>query len=529
MTNSPLEFVQRGTAVIYCRVSSIKQTTRGDGLGSQEHRCREYARYRNLDVVEIFSDDMSGSLWSRPGMHAMLNYLRKRRKNGPIVVIIDDISRLARGVEAHLKLRAAIAGAGGVLESPTVEFGDDADSELQEYILATVAQHQRRKNAEQTLNRMQARTDKGYWCFARPRGYRYERVEGHGKMLVRHEPIASILQEALEGFASGRFETQSEVKRFLESQPAYPKDLPDGTIRFQTVSCLLKRSVYAGIVEAPHWNIPPRKGHHQGLISIQTFERIQERLRERPKAPVKKQIGADFALRGFVLCGDCGGPLTACWSKGSTGKKYPYYLCYDRHCPSYRKSIARDRLEGDFEKFVQALQPSAALMAITRAMFKDGWEQRIEQGKASLGQLRVQLADLTKQADRLLERIIESDNASVITAYERKIAAIENEKLLVSEKLAEQGKPQHAFDDLFELALRFLSSPWDLWTSGYYHLRRIVLRLAFLDRVKYDRQNGFSNVKISLPFNILRSIECQKREMAHPARFERAAFAFGAI
>ncbi|MCV6546206.1 MAG: zinc ribbon domain-containing protein [Cohaesibacter sp.] len=30
-------------------------------------------------------------------------------------------------------------------------------------------------------------------------------------------------------------------------------------------------------------------------------------------------------MRGFVVCGDCGHPLTACWSKSSTGKKYPYY------------------------------------------------------------------------------------------------------------------------------------------------------------------------------------------------------------
>lgn len=508
------KYDEKGDAVIYCRVSSIKQTTRGDGLGSQEHRCREYARFRNLEVVEIFSDDTSGSFATRPGMQAMLNFLRKHRKKGPVVVIIDDISRLARGVEAHLKLRAAIASAGGILESPTVEFGDDADSELQEYILATVAQHQRRKNAEQTLNRMRARTDKGYWVFACPRGYRYERVEGHGKLLVRDEPVASIVQEALEGFASARFETQSEVRRFLESHAAYPKDLPDGTIRFQTVTDLLKRSVYAGVVEAPKWNIPRRKGHHQGLISLQTFERIQERMRERPKAPVKKQIGADFALRGFVLCGDCGWQLTACWSKSSTGKKYPYYLCHNRDCPSCRKSIARDRLEGDFEQFVQALQPSVTLMSIVRAMFKDGWEQRIAQGKASQSHLKGMLADLTKQADRLIERIVESDNASVILAYERKIAAIENEKLVVSEKLATHGKPQHAYDDMFELALRFLSSPWDLWASGRYHMRRIVLRLAFLDRVHYDRKNGFSNVKLSLPFNILRSIGCIKSEMA---------------
>lgn len=33
-------------AVIYCRVSSIKQSTQGDGLRSQETRCREFARMK---------------------------------------------------------------------------------------------------------------------------------------------------------------------------------------------------------------------------------------------------------------------------------------------------------------------------------------------------------------------------------------------------------------------------------------------------------------------------------------------------
>lgn len=54
-------------AVIYCRVSSAKQTSRGDGLGSQETRCREFAKYKGYEVVEVFRDDMSGSLTSRPG------------------------------------------------------------------------------------------------------------------------------------------------------------------------------------------------------------------------------------------------------------------------------------------------------------------------------------------------------------------------------------------------------------------------------------------------------------------------------
>ena len=144
--------------------------------------------------------------------------------------------RLARGLEAHLKLRTAIADAGGRLESPSIEFGEDSDSLLVENLLASVSQHQRQKNAEQTVNRMRARVMNGYWCFQPPIGYKYERSSRFSKVLVRDEPFASIIQEALEGFASGRFETQAEVKRFLESQPAFPKDLPNNEIRAQRIT-----------------------------------------------------------------------------------------------------------------------------------------------------------------------------------------------------------------------------------------------------------------------------------------------------
>jgi hypothetical protein len=139
-----------------------------------------------------------------------------------------------------LKLRTDISGAGGVLQSPSIEFGEDSDSILVENMLASVSQHQRQKNAEQTVNRMRARVLNGYCVLARPpRGYRYERHSGHGKIIVRDEPIASILQEALEGYANGRFETQVEVKRFLEGQARYPKDLPNGQIRNQRIHDIL--------------------------------------------------------------------------------------------------------------------------------------------------------------------------------------------------------------------------------------------------------------------------------------------------
>lgn len=226
-------------AVIYCRVSSPKQVTEGHGLASQETRCREYAKHKGYEVIDVFRDEgLSGKLMDRPNMKAMLSYIKKRKADKPIV-IIDDISRLARDIETHIHLRTAINEAGGKLESPSIEFGDDSDSRLVEHLLASVAAHQREKNAEQVQNRMRARMMSGYNVFNAPIGYRYDEVGKHGKLLVPDQPCASVIIEALESFASGHFETQGEVKRFFENSPHFPKD-KTGRIHFQRIKIFLQ-------------------------------------------------------------------------------------------------------------------------------------------------------------------------------------------------------------------------------------------------------------------------------------------------
>ena len=509
-------------AVIYCRVSSAKQLSRGDGLASQETRCREYARYKGYEVVKVFHDDMSGSLTTRPGMQAMLAFLRRYRREAP-AVIIDDISRLARGLEAHLQLRANISRAGGVLESPSIEFGEDSDSILVENLLASVSQHQRQKNGEQTVNRMRARALNGYYVFQAPVGYRYARVSGHGNMLVRDEPCASILQEAFEGYASRRFESQAEVKRFLEAQPDYPKDLPNGQIRAQRVTDLLTRITYAGYIEVPNWDVTLRPGKHEALISFETFQRIQERLKGGVKAPARKDISADFPLRGFVLCADCNKPLTACWSQGKF-RKYPYYLCSTRSCPSYRKSIPRDAIEGPFEALLQELQPTKGLFKLVGAMFRGAWDQRQAQSHQAVKALQDSIKGIDKQIEALVDRIVESTTGAVVTAFEERIATLERKKVLANERLLSAGRPRHAFEESFEHAMRFLSSPWKIWTSGSLALKKTVLRLAFAERISYCRNQGLRTPEIAMPFKALAAIQSGKFEMARPGRLELPTF-----
>ena len=217
--------------------------------------------------MEVFQEEgISGGLIDRPAIKRMLEFLRQH-PHEQMVVIIDDISRLARGLKAHLELRMAIQDAGGVLQSPSIEFGEDSDSQLVENLLASVSQHQRQKNAEQVKNRMRARLMNGYWILGAPRGYRMDKRPGHGKMLVRDEPLASIIQEAMEGFATDRFSTPVEVKTFLEQQPAFPKDRKGG-VHMQRVLDILNRQLYSGYYDYPEWSIGLTQGKHEALMLI---------------------------------------------------------------------------------------------------------------------------------------------------------------------------------------------------------------------------------------------------------------------
>ena len=521
MKQTAIKQEEETRALVYCRVSSVKQRLDGTGLESQEHRCRQYALLKGYDVEAVFPDDTSGGgdFMKRPGMRAMLAFL-DAQPDKRYVVIFDDLKRFARDTEFHFKLKSEFTARRARIECLNYNFDDTPEGKFVETIFAAQGELEREQNRRQTIQKMRARVEKGYWVFQAPRGYRYARSREHGKLLVPDEPLASIVREAMEGYASGRFDSQVEVKRFLESQPEYPKELPNGEIRNQRVTELLTRPVYAGYVEAPAWGIPLRKGHHEGLISFATYQRIQERLIEGAKAPARKDLNADFPLRGFVLCDDCGKPLTACWSRSKTGTRHPYYLCPTKGCPSYRKSIRRDDLEGEFEAILHRLQPGESLIALARAMFAKAWDMRLAQAADHAESLRREQAGLEKQIDQLLDRIVDASSASVIAAYEARIAKLETRKLTLADKAASLGKPRHAREELFEPALAFLSKPWKLWETGRLDLRRIVLRLAFSSRISHRRGEGFRTPNLALPFKHLEEICMGKSRMAHPGGFE---------
>jgi DNA invertase Pin-like site-specific DNA recombinase len=507
-------------ALIYCRVSSSKQASDGHGLDSQEMRCRQYAERSGYEVEAVFPDDVSGGgdFMKRPGMVALLSYLDAQRERKDYVVIFDDLKRFARDTEFHIQLRRAFQKRHARVECLNFRFDDTPEGKFVETIFAAQGELEREQNRRQVIQKMQARAAAGYWVFCPPIGYRYERVSGHGKLLVRQEPLATIVKEALEAYASGRLETSAEVQRFLQDQPEWPKDRHGG-VHPERVAELLARPVYAGCIDYPKWGLNYVPAHHEPLISFETWQAIQDRRRGAARAPVRKDLSRDFPLRGFVACACCGQPMTACWSKGRN-RSYGYYLCDSKGCPESRKSFRKEAVEGEFEALLTALVPTQGLLDLALAILRKCWDARVARGRQQLASLQESLRDIERKVDQLLNRLLQASGASVITAYERRVRELESQKMLIGDRIASCGKPKASFDETYRTAVSFLRNPWKLWHSERIEDRRALLRLVFTERLVYARGAGYRTAKISILFKLLGEDNLRRSGVVEPRGIE---------
>jgi hypothetical protein len=200
--------------------------------------------------------------------------------------------------------------------------------------------------------------------------------------------------------------------------------------------------------------------------------------------------------------------------KSKTGDKHPYYMCFNKGCGSYRKSIRRDVIEGEFADLLRDVAPSPAKLSLAKRMFSAAWNQRQESARENAALYANRIGELDAQVETLLSRLMEADTSTVIKAYEKKIGELEQQKLLLAEKAEATGKPRAAFEQLFELAIKFPANLWKVWESGRFDLQRLVLRLAFAERLPYSRETGFRTPELSFPFKALGGESMQDCKMA---------------
>ncbi len=490
-------------ALIYCRVSSVRQKIEGHGLDSQEHRCRIYAVQKDYEVEKVFRDSFTGGgdFMRRPAMKELIEYVDKNPHKG-FIVVFDDLKRFARDTVFHWNLRRAFEARNLKPECLNFNFEDTPEGIFVETIMAAQGQLDREQNRRQVIQKQKARLEKGYWSFYQPPGYKFIKDPLHGKLLAPKEGLEPFLiKEALEGFATGRFLEQMDVLRFLVSRNYY-KNRKSKKRYVEDVKRLLNRAyIYAGYIEYKPWEVSLRRGHHKPLIDFDICKKIQDRLSGKVRTQSRQDIHPDFPARGFIACNICNKALTASWSKGRN-RKFAYYRCKTSNCDMQNKSIRRDDIEKGIGKVLLGIKPKRSVLLLTKVACLDIWHQRMKDLVVITKQREQGLQIVADEKEAFIARVVTTQNEVVIKEYEKKIEELSIKEIALKEKIKKVNTPRISFETALNKVFEVLENPYFKWEKGDLYEKRLVLKLVFTELLRFDYHQGFETASLALPLRV---------------------------
>lgn len=214
---------------------------------------------------------------SGPALISMLTFLSQNQKKGQtIAVIAQDISRLARNVALHGKIRQDIKEFGGELHLVNRKVEDTPEGMLMDNIEAAMAQYQSDSNKVKTMARMVGKMQNGHYVLNPPPGLKRIRDEDKNIILILDEPRASLVLQVFEKFASGELPTKKSVAEFLRSHTEWSNK----TFTETSAKGLLENEVYTGTFaySKEGWNIERQRWKMDIVVPEELFNRVQVKL-----------------------------------------------------------------------------------------------------------------------------------------------------------------------------------------------------------------------------------------------------------
>jgi site-specific DNA recombinase len=493
--------------LIYARVSSKRQEIEGGGLQSQEKRCMNDLLSVNVPYVKTFPDSYTGGgdFMKRPAMRDLLAYI-DANPHKKYVVVFDDLKRFARDVEFHLKLRAAFKMRGILLRCLNYNFDESPEGRYAEIIMAGNAELERHQNRRQVIQKQKARFELGYWPFGFKKGYSMVKDPAHTGKFAKVNDEGKILKLALEGFASAMFVRKIDACKFLVEK-GFWKHSPER--RIDEMDAILRDVFYAGQIEYLAWDVTRRKGQHDAIISMETFEAIQRRLKKDGiHKRVRLDITEDFPQRGLTVCDSCEKHLTAAWSKGNGGR-YGFYYCQNSICPLYRKSARKDDVEIGFNKLLKKTRLKKNVDKIVATVFDRVWKEEISDLMAKETALERRRKDLKEKIGQLSDAALKAKSEEIREAYEWQMQEAAN--ALKEPENQPLGEIDYSvpYRTALSKATGMLKNPSDTWEALGVREKQKLFFFIFEKKLAYSIKDGYRTDEIPTAARLFESFVVQ--------------------
>lgn len=488
--------------IIYCRVSS-KEQVQGTSLDMQEKACLEYAKDKGIQVFKKFIEEGESAKFKERTQLLKLLEFCQANKGKVDALIVWKVDRLARNASDHFGIKVLLTKYGVSIHSVTEPIGDDPQGHLMETVLAGFAQFDNDIRTIRTIGGMQKRIEEGIWPWVPPTGYKASRDRTERKIDIPDEKRFKLVKKLWKEYLKGIYSITDIAKMANQWKLTTKKG---HTMYPQTIKKMFNNKFYAGILINP-WTKEEIEGKHQSMVNMEEFMKAQLIMRGRSvNSGSRNGQNPEFPLRHFVICGYCGKPLTASWSRGRN-KRYPYYHCHNRECSHYAKAIHKVKIEKDFIKFLKKITPKENYIKLFKQIVLDVWQEKYKDLNQDNLLYKKELEKLEKEK----EKIIEMKKKELFTDEEfLKEKESINEKIAVTrlsmnESIIEEFDIKSALD----YALEFIKNIPRLWFDMNLEQKQRFQNLIFPQRVTY-KAGKFGTAEISLIYQLIEQSTHQK-------------------
>jgi len=320
-------------AACYCRFSSSKQ--REESIQKQLEKIKEYCIQNRIDLVKEYIDEaQSGTNDKRTSFQEMMDDAEYAGWN---YVIVYKIDRLSRNVEDAMHYKKHLQQFGIQLVS-VIESFDNATPEGGFFNLITMGMaefYSKNLARESFAGVLQSARQCKVMGGIPPLGY----VAGKDKKYIidekQAEAVRIIFQQALEE------KSYREIAKYL-NENGYRNQM-DRPFRALFTDILLNRK-YIGEYEFNKRRKKGIDGNHSSrtfkpekeivripggipqIIDNETFEKVQEILRQRKQRKSRDYRRSNYLLSGFVECQKCGYSMSG--NIGYSGRDHRAFFSY---------------------------------------------------------------------------------------------------------------------------------------------------------------------------------------------------------
>lgn len=439
---------------VYIRKSTEEEERQVLSLASQRDKITE--RYGDLKIVTEFTESKSAfEPDKRPNFKELLELIDAGKVDGLIAWHPDRLSRNEVDASA-ITWRIRQGKIKDLRFASGYNFDSSPESMMMLQMTMSQSQYFSAKLSKDIRRGNERKREEGQLTGKAPEGYLNHRtaVSGRGEASIIKDPERfPLLRQAFDLFLTGEYSVPA-ILTILNDEWGYQtvkRRKTGGSGLSRTGLYNVFRNVrYAGLIPDPYNPEHLFKAQYPAMITPEEYDKVQTLLGRKglPRLATHKQ----FALRGFIRCGDCDCTVTAQEKRrqltNGQVNVHTYYHCTGKRAGCTQKSyIKEDDLWEQVLELLDSYELAPQLYDWAMDAFREFADGEVEERNNVQAMQNKAITDTQTQLDKLLDmatRGLISDSE-----YKAKNTALKADLKRLQE---EQADTSHRVKNWYEIA-----------------------------------------------------------------------------